>query len=138
MPRWRKRLLACVAALWLIGLIFLLLELRPAPFDSARWKSAERGMFFSERTRMVGDLRQNHLRLGMTREEVIALLGNPLQEFEFRNSSGWDSMAPGAAPDDTIMTYPMADGISAMGFSGLVLIMSPNRVLKSWNVWSTW
>ncbi|MCC7433141.1 MAG: hypothetical protein IT363_00540 [Methanoregulaceae archaeon] len=137
MPRWRKRLLACVATLWLIGLVLLLLELRPMPFDSARWKSAERGMFFSERTRMVGDLGQNHLRPGMTREGVIALMGNPLQEFVFRDSSGWDSMAPGAAPDDTIMTYPMADGISAMGFSGLVLIMDPNRMLKSWHVWSS-
>jgi hypothetical protein len=94
-------------------------------------------MFFSERTRMVGDLTKNNLRLGMRREEVIALLGDPGLEFVFKDSSGWDSMAPGAAPDDTIMTYPMADGISALGFSDLVLIMGPNRMLKSWHVWRT-
>lgn len=83
---------------------------------------------------MVGDLTRNHLKPGMTREQVIALLGKPL-EFKFKDSSGWESNAPGAAPEDIVMSYIMADGISASGFSGLVLILSPNKVLKSWHVW---
>ena len=50
-------------------------------FDSARWKAARATACSDDgdrvRERMLGDLRENRLRLGMARRQVLALLGRP-------------------------------------------------------------
>jgi hypothetical protein len=45
------------------------------PFVAETWRSADPAS--GERLAMVDDLLQNHLRVGMPRAEVVALLGEP-------------------------------------------------------------
>jgi hypothetical protein len=60
-------------------LILSLTACNPArPFDQAAWQQqpVETNNERSPRCLMVDDLLENHLKIGMTRSEVVALLGN--------------------------------------------------------------
>jgi len=56
---------------------------RELPFDEAHWKAVgemtrtDRSSVKNRRANMFGDLVENHLRLGMTKEEIEMLLGPP-------------------------------------------------------------
>jgi hypothetical protein len=57
------------------------------PFDSAAWKSslASNNLKDPVRLRMVDDLLRRHRLAGMSRSEIIALLGSPPPTEYFRN-----------------------------------------------------
>lgn len=54
---------------------------RPVEFDAEAWRRSNVSEDGFHRFRMVDDLQRKHLRLGMTRDEVDALLG-PAQLYE--------------------------------------------------------
>jgi hypothetical protein len=60
-------------------------------FDAARWKAAQavEACESDARKKMVGDLRRNHLRDGMTADELRALLGAPDHMTLDRRSGRW-------------------------------------------------
>jgi predicted negative regulator of RcsB-dependent stress response len=71
-------------------------------FDAALWKTADTGEQDNTRCSMQADLEQNHLNLGMTKAEVVALLGETEQTEQtlsyylgFCNPFGIDGMALG-------------------------------------------
>jgi hypothetical protein len=61
---------------FLILFIFLLFScgIEDKKFDKTTWNE-KNDMFFANREKMVKDLMENHLKKGMTYEEVIDLLG---------------------------------------------------------------
>ena len=50
---------------------------RPVAFDNVAWRSAPDSCLSHIRLQMLDDLRSNHLFVGMTRSEVLDLLGPP-------------------------------------------------------------
>ncbi len=84
---WRGRivaavlLLACVVLSWVVLLgTYVVWQLRQTahaqdiPFDRVAWQAPHSPA--DVRCRMQRDLEKNHLRIGMTRAEVVALLGD--------------------------------------------------------------
>ena len=73
-----KWILLAAGLLTIAGYVFLayggyeLLD-PPQTFDADRWQSANH----QERERMVGDLVQSRILIGMTRDEVVQVLGAP-------------------------------------------------------------
>jgi hypothetical protein len=65
-------------------LVMMRVDFDPAPFDSAVWiATPAEDSHESMRLRMVDDLLNNHLKPGMTREEVVDLLGVADDTFYF-------------------------------------------------------
>ena len=61
-----------------IDLWILRVPFDPVPFDSQTWKQTPSEFSLqSVRLRMANDLVSTHLRDGMTREEVVGMLGEP-------------------------------------------------------------
>ena len=75
-----RRLAAAIAALT-VATVTAACASDSVGFDSARWKAARATACSDEgdrvRERMLADLRDDRLRLGMTRRQVLALLGPP-------------------------------------------------------------
>ncbi len=80
----------------LIALAYLFLwpivndRMHRIPFDAQAWRSPEReprDIFWPPRLRMVDDLLRRHRLDGMTRQQVVALIGEPDQTGYFSN---WD------------------------------------------------
>jgi hypothetical protein len=106
---WGKLILVLLALFLLFGtyLIYSFWQLdRTFPdniaFDPAVWKTADTGEQDNPRCLMQADLKQNHLKLGMTKAEIITLLGEPEETEQttsyylgFCNPFGVDAMALG-------------------------------------------
>jgi hypothetical protein len=56
-------------------------------FDPVAWKAEDRGFTNAVRIRMVDDLLRRHSFRGMTREQVVAIVGEPDQTEYFKE---WD------------------------------------------------
>jgi outer membrane protein assembly factor BamE (lipoprotein component of BamABCDE complex) len=70
-----------VALVTIIGSVFVVLTTNRDAFDASVWKE-QRGNYehYNPRIRMTTSLRERHLRKGMARTDVHALLGTPDQE----------------------------------------------------------
>lgn len=81
-------LLLCAAFAWWVTLLVLVVsalasvELHPRPFDAKLWNDPEwrsslsiESHYHSIRQRMVDDLLAHHLHAGLTKDEVLALIG---------------------------------------------------------------
>ena len=87
---------------WIMGGVFLLLsiyigiaiymisigtiEFEPMKFEMLTWKNSEPEMSWeSTRLKMADDLIENHLKVGLTKTEVIQLIGEPDETNYFNN-----------------------------------------------------
>jgi outer membrane protein assembly factor BamE (lipoprotein component of BamABCDE complex) len=73
-------LVACIAGYCTFLVYHLLFSnyVQPMPFDSAVWKASPVKLSYdSIRLRMVDDLMKNHTLEGMSRTEIVDLLGEP-------------------------------------------------------------
>ena len=83
----RRKLISCLVfiVLPMLIVIFALLSIKfpcmapQIPFDSAKWqdKDVDEIQWGENRHRMIKDLVRNHLKKGMTKDEVKKLLGQP-------------------------------------------------------------
>jgi hypothetical protein len=93
MPKRTLPILALVAAVCIIGVVGWFIcgdtiqeHLRRCPFDAVAWKS-EKALTNDVRIRMVDDLLRRNSFRGMTREQVIAIIGVPDKTEYFKE---WD------------------------------------------------
>jgi len=80
-PRGDRRTRTSLVGVGIVVAVVLVLgvfayRVRPH-FDRQRWKDAAGVLVDSPRAAMVNDLGRRHLRVGMTRGEVLGLLGDP-------------------------------------------------------------
>lgn len=84
----RAALVAVLIALVVVGLWGILWAVDKAtessfegrPFDRTTWLK-HRGDYESPRGRLVDDLLERHLKIGMTKRQVVRLLGQPDEKF---------------------------------------------------------
>jgi hypothetical protein len=106
---WGKTILVLTVLFLLLGAyiaysLWQLNQIFPdgVAFDPALWRTADTGEQDNPRCLMQADLEQNHLKLGMTKAEVISLLGEPERAEQttsyylgFCNPFGVDAVALG-------------------------------------------
>lgn len=99
-------LIITIAAL--ICAIFILFSFpqAPRPFDQAVWKDAQRR---AERFGMQQDLTRKHKLAGMTREQVVELLGEPENQSE--DSLSWDMGRQAGARQHKYLELKMKNGV---------------------------
>lgn len=68
--------LRCIVILFISILIFASCESSEMKFNKSKWEEQSDG-FYEHREKMVNDLTKNHLRKGMTYEELVNMLGTP-------------------------------------------------------------
>jgi hypothetical protein len=124
----KRRKLA--AALILISIVVAYVIARwPIDFNAGVWKS-DTGGFWSARARMIGDLRANYLREGMSLADVNSLLGNPTSKFPIANSSGYGDRFTKIKVGDTISIWPCRRGVFGMGFVFLYVAATPEERVR--------
>lgn len=89
-------------------------------FDAAAWRTSRDALVCSERDDMVDDLRDNHLRRGMTRSDVVTLLGD-----------GEEAATAAAEPDD--LAYKLSCYIDC---SWLVVSFNDADKVATADVWN--
>jgi hypothetical protein len=100
-----RRVLGLLAIVILVGLsaiaAFHYWKARPLPFDRAVWNAEAEGIDDYRRHRMADGLLQRRLLIGMSRAEIVSMLGEPTVTSHFReydlvyvlgNERGWLSI----------------------------------------------
>ncbi len=100
-----------------------------ATFDSEEWKAVEAGGPDSPRGTMVSDLLANHELIGLTREQVRELLGDP----EFANTSRGRSSNQVETAPEWIYVLGMYSGFR-IDEDILVIKFDANDRVKRWQV----
>jgi outer membrane protein assembly factor BamE (lipoprotein component of BamABCDE complex) len=95
--------LAAGYSVWRLSQVFP----KAISFDAELWRTADTSQLDNPRCLMQRDLEQNHLKLGMTKTEVAALLGEPEEDKQttsyylgFCSPFGVDAMALGLEFDN--------------------------------------
>jgi len=85
-------LLIC-AVLLLAFLAWFLFPILNIPYSKERWvayKTYERIITVTDRQRMTDDLIKNHLKVGMSKEQIMALLGKPSLVWEYKEDRSFE------------------------------------------------
>lgn len=85
---WWGKLIVAVVVLLLIGIAaaaYAFWQIREAfprsiPFDATVWQAADTEELDNPRCLMRGDLEQHHLKLGMTKTDIVSILGEGNKE----------------------------------------------------------
>lgn len=84
-----RRVLALVGIVLAIGLSVLAARhwwtTRPLPFDRAVWNSKPSGLDDFRRHRMADELVEQRSLIGLSRDQVLAMLGEPTKTSHFRD-----------------------------------------------------